>query len=106
MNMQETLAVIEIGTFVLLIAGFGYSRLVSWRRFDQRTTKVEGKVEVMERDLASFIRACDLCRGDVRKHHESITMHVNSAFNDRINEIAVRVMNVEAILMEMKRNGG
>lgn len=104
--IPEWLGVTETVAFSIMVGTFAYNRLVSWRRFNERTTSLENKFEVFARDFDLYIKTCETCRGEVRRHHESSLLHVNDSFNDRLADMAVRIRNVEALLMEWKRNGG
>jgi hypothetical protein len=60
--------------------------------------------EQYQRDIAHYLDICELCRADVRAHHENRTAeHVTPAMRDQINSLVTDVSDIKRFLMEHGR---
>lgn len=100
----EWLSTIETLTFIGLVITLGYNRLVNWKKFNERTQKLEIAFDQYQKDIQHYLEICELCRGEVRKHHEGITAeHVTPVLRDQINNLVRDVAEIKRFLMESAR---
>jgi hypothetical protein len=107
MNIQWT----EIGAIGALIGLAGTVVYNRWQNYESLMQKqIEYNQELRElkamfgqyqRDMAHYLDVCELCRGEVRKHHEGITAeHVTPAMRDQIMSLVRDVSDIKKFLME------
>jgi hypothetical protein len=113
MQTPEWLATLETLTFVGLIGMGVYNRVVNWRKFHERTTKLENLFEQYQKDLkivldgymgafSRYMETCETCRTEVRVHHEADARHVTVDLREQIKDMAASIKRIETILMEKK----
>lgn len=120
-NPPPWLSMLETISFLLIIAGFVYSRLVNWRSYNDRTSKLEAQFDQYQKDmglfletyktsvetflqeyrkdLTLFIKTCETCRSEVRGHHESDTKHVTVDLREKIDQMAESINEIKNFLM-------
>ena len=113
---------IEIGTFVVLFVSFIYSRMANWKKFNDRTSKLEisfdqyqkdqstsqdryekmqaDALEAMRELFATYLKTCEECRRGVQHHHESDERHVTP---DLRSQISTMSKNIDAIMQHLMR---
>lgn len=96
----EWLSMLQTTTFLCMLVGVIYNRMVSWKKFNERTMKLETAFEQYQKDIGHYLQICELCRGEVRKHHEDNEVHVGSVLLDRINELAKEVSDIKNLLIQ------
>jgi hypothetical protein len=101
-SQPEWLAVTETLTFIIMIVGMVYNRLVSWKKFHERTSKLETAFEQYQKDVQAFFRTCEVCRGEVRTHHENDEKHVTKSLQDQIDRMADSIDEIKRYLMNTK----
>jgi len=104
MPMPEWLGITETLAFTLMVGTFGYNRLVSWKKFNDRTNGLESKFEIFTKDFDRYVSTCESCRSTIREHHEEAEIHVSPALTAMISRIADDVKVIQSVLMKM--NGG
>jgi hypothetical protein len=98
------LSLIETLTFALLLISLIYNRLVNWKKFNERTTRLETEFEQYQKDMKHYLEVCEQCRIDVRKHHEGLTAeHVTPALRDQVGNLVRDVAEIKSFLMEHPR---
>jgi len=108
----------SIGAILTLIGTIIYNR---WLRYENLMVKqvelnkmqsdynteiklLKAMFEQYQRDIQHYLDICELCRSDVRAHHESRTAeHVTPAMRDQISSLVTDVADIKRFLMEHTR---
>lgn len=120
-NPPPWLSMLETLAFIIAILSFAYSRLVNWRSYNDRTTKLEAAfaqyqkdmelflgaykqsmetfLQEYRKDLGAFIKTCETCRAEVRGHHESDTKHVTVDLREKIDQMADSINEIKNFLI-------
>jgi hypothetical protein len=98
-NTPQWLSNVEVLTFLALVATMLYNRLVSWKKFHERTSKLEISFDQYQKDVQAFFKSCEVCRGEVRLHHEDALKHVTPSLQQQINRMADSIDEIKSILM-------
>jgi hypothetical protein len=102
--MPQWLGIVETLAFVALLVGLIYNRMVNWKSFNERTIKLETAFDQYQRDMSHYLEVCELCRAEVRKHHEGVTAeHVTPALRDQLTNLVRDVSDIKRFLMENPR---
>lgn len=117
---MTTLATVAISVewaalgFILAAAGMIgsilYNRWLSYHRIEQKQDtynlellNLKMMFSQYQIDMKHYLDLCELCRGDVRAHHEGRTAeHVTPALKDQISHLVNDVAAIKAFLMEHK----
>jgi hypothetical protein len=101
MQTPAWLTIVETLTFVCLLIGIAYNRMVSWKKFNDRTTKLEIAFSQYQQDIQHYLEVCEICRTEVRQHHDGRTAtHVTPELRDQINALVRDVADIKRFLME------
>jgi hypothetical protein len=110
-----------IGAIVAIIALIGSVLYNRWLNFGALVTKQseynkqqnEYNTEILllkamfaqyQVDMKHYLDLCELCRGDVRAHHEGRTAeHVTIGMRDQINSLVADVADIKRFLMERSK---
>ena len=101
-NTPQWLAALETLTFIAAIAVYVYNRLVSWKKYNERTTKLEIAFEQYQKDVDRFFKTCETCRMEVAGHHENVDRHVNPDLRSKIEKMADEISEIKSYLMATK----
>jgi hypothetical protein len=113
METPELLTIVETAGFIGMVGMGIYKRILNWRKFNDRTTKLENSFEQYQKDQKLFLdtqsrafelylKTCETCRTEVRFHHESDVKHVTQDMRTQMNSMADSIKRIEAILMEQR----
>jgi hypothetical protein len=98
-----------IGTIVALF----YNRWLSYGNLMKKQEEYNIQVHDLQimfaqyqKDMAHYLDICELCRTDVRRHHEGQTAeHVSPALKDQIKDLVRDVAEIKRFLMERGSGG-
>ena len=97
------LSSLETLSFVVVILAFLYNRIVNWRKFNERTAKLELSFEQYQKDIATFFKTCEMCRVEVRAHHEDVPgRHVTPDLRRQIESMASEISEIKSFLIANK----
>ena len=96
------LAIVETLTFVSAIAVVVYNRAVSWRRYNERVTRLETLFEQYQKDIGQYFETCKGCRLEVSRHHESNDRHVTPDMRQQISRMAAAIDEIKSYLITKK----
>jgi uncharacterized membrane-anchored protein YhcB (DUF1043 family) len=98
------LSVLETLTFFVLIGTVIYNRVNAVQKTRQTLSTLQSQFEQYQRDMHHYLEICELCRSEVRKHHENQTAeHVTSTLKDQIKDLVRDVADIKRFLMENPR---
>ena len=101
MDLKTFLDLAGLGTFFVLIGTILYNRIMTWKRINERTMKLEAQFLQYQVDMRHYLEICELCRGEVRKHHEDeVDRHVTPDMREQIKTLVVDVRDIKNHLME------
>lgn len=101
MALPEWMAPIETVAFISMICYGIYNRVLTYRAIERRTFALEGAFTQYQKDIAEYLHTCQICRGEVRKHHEDEQeRHVTSSMRDQISSLVSDVAEIKRYLME------
>jgi hypothetical protein len=107
-----------IGSIVALLALIGSVLYNRWLNFGNLVIKqneynakqneynieiklLKSMFEQYQKDMQHYLNLCELCRSDVRAHHEGRTAeHVTPAMRDQISNLVRDVSDIKQFLME------
>ena len=99
--MPSWLGMIETLTFIVMIATVVYNRVMTLRKIHERTGRLEMAFEQYQKDMSHYLQICELCRGEVRKHHEDETeRHVTPDMREQIKVLVEDVREIKRHLMQ------
>lgn len=99
-EQPQWLAVVETLTFIVLIATILYNRAINWKKYNERQTKLELAFEQYQKDIEMYLKTCEVCRAEVRNHHERTDIHVTMDMRDQIRQMAQSINEIKAFLMK------
>lgn len=113
MQIPEWLSIVETGTFMAVLITLAYNRLVSWKKFNERTSKLEISFDQYQKDqaifmketremFAAYLKTCEICRLKVQEHHESDDRHVTPDLRAQISSMA---KNIDTIMQHLIGGG-
>lgn len=103
LNIPLWLAALETVGFVIAIVTIIYNRIVSVGHIKDTVQTLKAQFEQYQKDMQHYLDICELCRTDVRKHHEDQTeRHVTPSMRDQINALVSDVSEIKRYLMEHK----
>lgn len=103
MQMPDWLAPLETVMFMSAIGAIFYNRLLTYKAINERTMKLESAFDQYGKDFRHYLQICELCRGEVRKHHEDeIERHVTPSMRSQIETLVDDVRSIKQYLMEHK----
>jgi hypothetical protein len=97
-----------IVAFITMMATFLYNRWINYGALVQKQNDYNLELKLLkamflqyQEDMKHYLNLCELCRGEVRKHHEGQTAeHVTPALRDQINILSRDVSDIKRFLME------
>jgi hypothetical protein len=100
-----------LGTIVALLTLVGsvfYNRWINYgvllkkqADYNLEITLLKSMFEQYQRDMQHYLNLCELCRSDVRAHHEGRTAeHVTPAMRDQISSMVTDIADIKRFLME------
>jgi uncharacterized membrane-anchored protein YhcB (DUF1043 family) len=101
MNLFGTnlLSVIETLTFICLLIGLIYNRLVNWQRFQRELAELKASFAQYQKDVALFFESCKLCKTSIHGHHEDVSLHVTPDMRTQITSLVTDVASIKTFLM-------
>jgi hypothetical protein len=101
-NQPEWLGAIETLTFAGILIGAAWTRLLNWRKYNERTTALETAFDQYQKDIKQYLSLCEICRGEVRAHHEDDTKHVTLDMRAQVDRMAKSIDEIKSFLMSSK----
>jgi len=106
----EWLTFLETLTFAGMVGMGIYNRILNWRKIHDRTTALEIAfkqyqsdqklfLDAMRETFASYMKTCEVCRAEVRLHHEQDVKHVTVDMRRQIESMAASIARIESHLM-------
>ena len=91
---------VSLGTFFVMITTILYNRILSFRKIEAQTIKLENQFETYQRTFAHYLQVCELCRAEVRRHHEDEPeKHVSPSMAKQIDQIVADISEIKMYLM-------
>ena len=98
-------------TFLTLVVTVIYNRILSFKKVSKDKEKYYAEIFELrtqfaqyQKDIQHYLEVCELCRGEVRGHHEGRTAeHVTPAMRDQINNLVADVRDIKQILMNVRQ---
>jgi hypothetical protein len=102
--VPEWLGYFELTAFVSMV-GYGiYNRILTYRAIERRTIALEVAFSQYQKDIQHYLEVCELCRGEVRHHHEDEQeRHVTDSMTRQIDTLVKDVADIKKFLMEHTR---
>jgi uncharacterized membrane-anchored protein YhcB (DUF1043 family) len=109
--MEKGFGWAEVGVVVAIISAIGtvlYNRWINYGKLVEKQTDYNMELKMLkamfeqyQRDIQHYLDICELCRSEVRGHHENRTAeHVTPAMRDQINSLVSDVSDIKRFLME------
>jgi len=103
-----------IGAIVALLTLIGsvfYNRWLNYGNllkkqidYNMEITLLKSMFEQYQRDMQHYLNVCELCRSEVRAHHEGRSAeHVTPAMRDQISSMVADIADIKRFLMEHTR---
>jgi hypothetical protein len=97
-----------IVAFLTMAGTFLYNRWINYGTLVKKQTEynmelvlLKAMFEQYQKDMEHYLNLCELCRSDVRAHHEGRTAeHVTPAMRDQISNLVSDVSEIKRFLME------
>jgi hypothetical protein len=113
MQTPEWLTGLETATFLGMVGMGIYNRILNWRKFQDRTTALETSfkqyqidqktfLDTMSKTFEAYMKTCEVCRAEVRLHHEYDAKHVTVDLRTQIQTMAGEISEIKSYLMEKK----
>ena len=102
---SQWLGMVETATFIILLGTLIYNRAVNWKRMNERMLIVETAFKQYQVDIKHYLDICEVCRTEVRKHHEGVTAeHVTPLLREQIANLVRDIAEIKSILMDHARS--
>jgi hypothetical protein len=99
--IPEWMSLIETLTFLVLLGTVIYNRIISVKRTREDVTELKIAFTQYQKDMSHYLQVCEMCRSEVRKHHEGVTAeHVTPALREQISNLVKDVSDIKKFLME------